>query len=213
LALTVTGDAAPGLLDTYDAERRPVGEEVVGRTVRSARDGIGADSSDPDFVIRREAQLLIRYDSPIVAPGAGGRAPDATGLTRDAVTGPMRLFTLLDRRDHTLLLYAGSDATDGDIASLEAVADAARTTAHDRIAVYLIAAPDADVGRTVLPLVRDAATDFARMYAAERTAVYVVRPDGYLSFKSEQIASDELVAHLSSTFGASVSTTSPPRLR
>ena len=72
LALAVSGDAAPGLLDSYDDERRPVGEEVVGRTVRSAREGIGADSNDPDFVIRREAQLLIDYgDSPIVSAGAG----------------------------------------------------------------------------------------------------------------------------------------------
>ena len=70
VALALSGDAAPGLVDSYDAERRPVGEEVVGRTVRSAREGIGADSADPDFVIRREAQLLIRYDdSPIVAHG------------------------------------------------------------------------------------------------------------------------------------------------
>ena len=38
--------------------------------MRSAREGIGADSSDPDYVIRREAQLLISYaDSPIVGPG------------------------------------------------------------------------------------------------------------------------------------------------
>ncbi len=48
LALAVAGHAAPGLLDSYDAERRPVGEEVVGRTVRSAREGIGADSTDAD---------------------------------------------------------------------------------------------------------------------------------------------------------------------
>ncbi|MGZ6780820.1 MAG: pentachlorophenol monooxygenase, partial [Mycobacterium sp.] len=134
-------------------------------------------------------------------------------LTRDAVTGPMRLFALLDGRDHTLLLYAGTDVTEGDIAAFEAVAEAARTAAHDRIAVYLIAAPKADIGTTGLPLVRDAATDFARMYAAEGSAVYVVRPDGYLSFTTERIASDELVAHLSATFGASVSTTSQPRLR
>ena len=86
LALAVSGVAAPGLLDSYDAERRPVGEEVVGRTVRSAREGIGADSTDPDFVIRREAQLLIDYaDSPIVGPPPTGygrgraRAPDARG--------------------------------------------------------------------------------------------------------------------------------------
>ena len=39
----------------------PIGEEVVGRTVRSAREGIGADSTDVAYVIRREAQLLIDY--------------------------------------------------------------------------------------------------------------------------------------------------------
>jgi 2-polyprenyl-6-methoxyphenol hydroxylase-like FAD-dependent oxidoreductase len=80
LAMVLSGHAAPGLLESYDAERRPVGEEVVGRTVRSAREGIGADSTDADCVIRREAQLLINYaGTPIVAHGAGGRAPDATG--------------------------------------------------------------------------------------------------------------------------------------
>jgi len=32
---------------------------IVGRTVRSARDGIGSESKDPNFIIRLEAQLLI----------------------------------------------------------------------------------------------------------------------------------------------------------
>ena len=34
------GQGVRELLDSYDAERRPVGEEVVGRTVRHARAGI-----------------------------------------------------------------------------------------------------------------------------------------------------------------------------
>ena len=120
VALAVSGDAAPGLMDSYDAERRPVGEEVVGRTVRSAREGIGADSTDPDFVIRREAQLLIDYaDSPIVAPGAGGRAPDATGLTRDAVTGlDAAVLTSRQARPHP--------------AALRRVTTRARATSHVR---------------------------------------------------------------------------------
>ncbi|MDT9146288.1 FAD-dependent monooxygenase, partial [Escherichia coli] len=32
LALAVAGVGSDGLLDSYDLERRPVGEEVVGRT-------------------------------------------------------------------------------------------------------------------------------------------------------------------------------------
>jgi 2-polyprenyl-6-methoxyphenol hydroxylase-like FAD-dependent oxidoreductase len=203
LALAISGDAAPALLDSYDAERRPVGEEVVGRTVRSAREGIGADSSDPDFVIRREAQLLIHYDgSPIVGAGAGGRAPDATGLTRAPITDPIRLFSLLGRRDHTLLLYAGDDASAEDVALFENAAEAAVAAARGRMDVYLIAAPKAPVENTVLPLVRDSDIDFARMYSATGSSVYVVRPDGYLAFASSSVDVDALLAHLSSTFAS-----------
>lgn len=85
-----------------------------------------------------------------------------------------------------------------------------RRTAID---VYLIATRDAAVSTTVLPLIRDSAKDFAGMYAAPGSASYDVRPDGHVSFASSRIASDELVAHLSSTSGAGVSTTAMPDLR
>lgn len=49
LALAVSGVAAPDLMDSYDLERRPIGEEVVGRTIRSAREGIGAGASTPNW--------------------------------------------------------------------------------------------------------------------------------------------------------------------
>ncbi len=119
LALAVTGDAAPGLLDSYHAERHPVGEEVVGRTVRAAREGIEADDT-PEVVMLRTAQLLLGYpDSPIVAadpdhpgsgPRPGERAPDATGLRRSAVAGPIRCHQLLRHTGHTLLLWATSES-------------------------------------------------------------------------------------------------------
>jgi len=199
LALALAGQAAPGLLDSYDAERRPVGEQVVGRTVRSAREGIGADSTDVDYVMRREAQLLIDYTaSPIVAGAAGGRAPDATGLTRDAVTGPLRLFTLLGRREHTTLLYAPDGPV--DIAAYERAADAAVSAAHGRMDVYLVASQGADVTATVLPLIRDTAGDFARAYVAAGPSAYVVRPDGYLALAAAGVDPAQLVAHLGATF-------------
>jgi pentachlorophenol monooxygenase len=200
LALAVHGCAAPGLLHSYDAERRPVGEEVVGRTVRSAREGIGADSTDPAYVIRREAQLLISYaGSPIVAAGSGGRAPDATGLSRDAVTGRLRLFSLLGG-GHTLLLYADDNASGDDVAALESIAGDAVSAAHGHLEAYLIAAPAADVGATVLPLVRDSDGDFARGYGATGPSVFLIRPDGYLGYAADGLGSTDLMRHLHMTF-------------
>lgn len=197
LALAVNGDAADGLLGSYDAERRPVGEEVVGRTVRSAREGIGADSDDPAFVIRREAQLLVDYaDSPIVSEGAGARAPDARGLTRAAATDPVRLYTVLAGTRHTLVLYADVSA---DFDLLEVVAAAAQDAAHGLIDVYVVAAPDVDGDATVLPLLHDAEGDFARAYGVAGITAFVVRPDGQLGYVGPA-AADSLTGYLKRTF-------------
>ncbi|MEV0292070.1 FAD-dependent monooxygenase [Nocardia sp. NPDC050710] len=209
LALAISGDAAPGLTASYDAERRPVGEEVVGRTVRSAREGIGAGESDPDFVLRREAQLLIDYGaSPIVAnsaesspgPRAGTRAPDAAGLTRDAVTFPTHLFSILGRTNHTTLLYADDNTGADTVASLESLAEAARRGAHGQMDVYLVASPAAAVDPTILPVIRDRDTAFARAYRATGGSVYVLRPDGYLGYTRHAASPGDLSKYLSATF-------------
>jgi pentachlorophenol monooxygenase len=188
LALELQGVASAGLLASYDAERRQVGEEVVGRTVRHAQQGIGAGETDPDYVLRREAQLLIDYaDSPIVAASeaadgvrAGLRAPDAAGLARAAVTGHVRLFEVLDRRRHTTLIYAGAGSTAADLPRLEALAAAAVEAAHGQMDVYLVADPGSDVAETELALIRDSAGEFATRYQPGASAVFAIRPDGYL---------------------------------
>jgi 2-polyprenyl-6-methoxyphenol hydroxylase-like FAD-dependent oxidoreductase len=205
LALAVSGKASAALLDSYDTERRPVGEEVVGRTVRSAREGIGADSDDPTFVMRREAQLLIDYDgSPLVAgpeevrPFPGTRAPDATGLTRFAVTDPFRLFTVLDRARHTLLGYAGDDTS--GVGEIDAAVAVAVQRSHGEMEAYLIAAPGATLGYTPLPVLRDTDGRFAAAYHAGDGQVFVVRPDGYLGFRGDGADVEALTHYLKATF-------------
>ncbi len=210
LALAVRGIAADTLLDSYDAERRPVGEEVVGRTVRNARAGIGADSTDLDFVVRRESQLLIDYgagplvrrpDDPAdwrtVAPGR--RAPDATGLTRELVTGPARLFSVLTGARHVLLVYVAGAV---EVAAIEELCATATAAAHGALDCYLVADPGADLGDTVLPVLRDTAGAFADAYSPGPIALHLVRPDGYLSFVSAGLDTSALVRTLELTFAA-----------
>jgi len=207
LALTLSGRGSAGLLDSYDAERRPVGEEVVGRTVHAAREGIGADSDDPTYVVRREGQLLIDYvDSPIiggpteVTPLPGTRAPDAMGLTRFAVTHPFRLYSTIGRLRHTVLLYAGEGASATEVADLEATAAAVAELAHGAMDAYVLAAPTADTGQCLAPVLVDSADGFATAYHAAPGELFVLRPDGYLGYRGAAADRDALTAYLKATF-------------
>jgi pentachlorophenol monooxygenase len=212
LALAVRGLAADGLLDSYDAERRPVGEEVVGRTVRHAREGFETD--DPETVLRREAQLLVAYpDSPIIGEGAGAeelkggpapgsRAPDCRGLRRPAVAFPVRLYQLLDGRRHTLLLYA--DTAEQVLEAATAVA-AARDRAHGQLDVRFVLAGDAEIADEAVdglaegppvPVVRDGAGEFRTAYGAIGGCCYLVRPDGHVGFRASRTRAEEIVSHL-----------------
>ncbi|KMO95150.1 FAD-dependent monooxygenase [Streptomyces roseus] len=218
LALTVEGAGAPGLLASYDAERRPVGEEVVGRTVRHAAEGVQADPQDADTLMMREAQLLVGYrGSPLVqatgpgdgngsgdgdgsGPRPGDRAPDCGGLSGHIAAYPLRLYDLLRGREHVLLLYGPGPALDG----LAEFSSAAGGFAPDRVQVCAIlaeAAPEADRGAPV-PVYRDGRGEFARMYGVREPAAFVVRPDGYLGARLCPPTVSGLAAYFSGVFGS-----------
>ncbi|MFC8587755.1 FAD-dependent monooxygenase [Streptomyces sp. NPDC057217] len=185
LALVVRGEAGPGLLSTYDAERRPVGEEVVGRTVRHAAHGIEADPDDRRTLLLREAQLLVGYRGgplagapygPADAPQPGDRAPDCAGLTTPVAAFPLRLLDVLrGRAGHVVLLYGS------DVAELSGTAEAARAAGGLPAAVVLPDGADrSGLASLPVPVYRDAAGEFARLYLPDGATGFVVRPDGQL---------------------------------
>lgn len=198
LALAAHGVAADGLLDSYHAERHPVGAEVVARTVRHAREGFGTS-------VLREAQLLIGYrDSPLVDPDSGGpeplpgnRAPDCRGLTGDIAAYPVRLFDLLRSPHHTLLLYADAGTVPGQ---LRDCATAARAAARGRLNVFAVLAPGAPADGLGVPRVHDRDGDFRRQYAARAPEAVVVRPDAHISARFPRPTPAALAAHLRRTF-------------
>ena len=217
LALAVRGEAADGLLGSYDAERHPVGEEVVGRTVRAARTGIGAGEHDVETVMRREAQLLVGYpDSPIVAedddapmltdaPRPGERAPDATGLHQDAVAFPQRLHDLLRHQEHTLLLWASDEDT---YRTCQAMITAVAQSMGERIRCRVIIPSGVTGIDTSGATLADGEGNLARSYGFSTTSTselagvpaYLIRPDGYVGYRTSALDPGRLRAHLSRTF-------------
>ncbi|MFJ8046519.1 FAD-dependent monooxygenase [Streptomyces luteogriseus] len=221
LALMLNGGAHPRLLDSYDAERRPVGEEVVGRTVRHARaGGVQTATDDRTTVMLREAQLLVAYpDSPLTAtngagpaeadaPGPGARAPDCRGLTSGLAMTPLRLYDLLRDRGHVLVLYA--DSADALTACRYTAATADRLTGGE-LPAFLVAPGDADTAQGVhvpsgangrhLPVFRDEAGEFARLYGAKGATAFLIRPDGYLSARLARLAAAETEPALADALG------------
>jgi 2-polyprenyl-6-methoxyphenol hydroxylase-like FAD-dependent oxidoreductase len=120
LAATVRGSAPPGLLDTYETERRPVSQRVLmhsqaqsaliapGPTVTALRELFTELLRDKDTV-RRIAELMagadVRYDMGADGPLVGRWAPD---LVLDTADGPTRLADLTHDARPLLLDLTGA---------------------------------------------------------------------------------------------------------
>jgi 2-polyprenyl-6-methoxyphenol hydroxylase-like FAD-dependent oxidoreductase len=211
LALAVRGHAAPGLLDSYDAERRPAGKAIVDRAVAIAfTDEMDMDDERAQFLL--EMQMTMNYaGSPLVGesggfsggPEPGHRAPDVLGLRRFGVAHPLRLFELTRGTHSTLLLWIGEGATEEQVLALEKLAASVREDSGGQVHPYLIAGPGAAVPALVdLPVLRDATGGFGEAYGltGSGTAGYLVRPDGHVGFRTRPVTDDVLRAHLAQVF-------------
>jgi 2-polyprenyl-6-methoxyphenol hydroxylase-like FAD-dependent oxidoreductase len=210
LALVVDGAASEALLDSYEAERRPVGAEVVART-RAASEGYGRERASPSSDPLVDAQVLVSYrgtgfvsddaEPDARGPGAGDRAPDVQGLRRQGVGFPIRLFDVLRGTEHVMLALLAPPNGGG-----EAIADLGEFARelHARFGIYLrvvaIAAEELpeQPGLTIL---HDEAGSFFETYGSQAAAV-LVRPDGYVGWRGRSCREAGLLIHLRSLFVA-----------
>lgn len=197
LALVTEGDADPKLLDSYEAERRPVAEGVIttgegmedmgnfdGEEGRAARDAeVRAALTDPETAHAEavaEAELNISYrDSPIVVGGMEGeRLPDLGPVTAGAGEPEVRLHQLAHRPGHTLVVIAvgdGGEELPRLFAQLEALV--ARSPLFDAVFALATAPDQAPVGTIH--------ADAARELGVQRLAVLAIRPDRHVGLFSE----------------------------
>jgi 2-polyprenyl-6-methoxyphenol hydroxylase-like FAD-dependent oxidoreductase len=215
LALALDG-APDALLDSYEAERRPVAQATVEGSGRvheanvlagdaaATRDrALAAALATPAQVLAAvEAghELAVGYpdspavggDAPACVPGVlpGGRIPDAGPLVR-ADGSPTSLRELVRDVRLQLWLCAGSSGAARALALAERLAARVVTT------VFVIAdTPPA--GRSGVEVIADPGLHAHGRLGAVADAAFVVRPDGYLGFRCEPPDEARLAAHLES---------------
>jgi hypothetical protein len=191
LGLASRGLAAAGLFNSYNVERRAVGLDVVENTSRALDEVLAQRVQLPGV---RETQLLISYrgsaivrderkDAAAATLAAGDRAPDAGQLRRDCVGRAIRLHERLGRGRHVLFGYLADDAATADmLADLLGLLKAA----FGNLAGGFAIAPPGHVPaeRDDLPILVDAAGEFAAAYEAEPGMAWLIRPDGHIGWCS-----------------------------
>ena len=206
LALVLRGAAPESLLDSYDAERRPVGAEVVARTSAATRNYGREPTSKPDRLA--DTQIRVNYRgtgwvtddgeglSPTV-PMAGDRAPDAVGLFRLGIGFPLRLFDIVRGTPHTLLIHLANTPT--TMADLVGLAEEMRARSGFRLRIAVVAAADDLPDQPGIALFHDRQGSFRNSYGDE-DASFLVRPDGYIGWRGRCCRDPGLFAHLDRIF-------------
>jgi 2-polyprenyl-6-methoxyphenol hydroxylase-like FAD-dependent oxidoreductase len=204
LALVYHGAATPALLDSYEAERRPVAEMVVqsGDATEQAQtltDPAERDSRDKEIraafaeskarhhEVVAEAELNVDYSrSPIVAGdanihlGPGQRLPDSIQV-RPPGAESCGLHKLTHRAGHTLVLLGGAAAGGREMADLLAALQDFAT--HSRLFEAAIAFATRDNLPDEIGQLEPAAAD---LLGVEGITLLVVRPDGYIGLRADR---------------------------
>lgn len=180
----VAQGASPALLDSYEAERRPVAAGVLAfsnarlqQVLEQKGLSTRRDASTLQLDVGYRDSALARDDRDETASlRAGDRAPDATKLT--TVDGDYRLFDLTRGGRFTLLNFGATTAVDAARFDLRTLHVVTHPTAPDDVA--------------------DTEGHLADAYGATGRTLVLIRPDGYVGLISDagdaSAVSDYLVA-------------------
>jgi 2-polyprenyl-6-methoxyphenol hydroxylase-like FAD-dependent oxidoreductase len=225
VALVVNGTAPEALLDTYEAERLPVARQVLKETDINQRLGIAQSRMaeflrnhvvfpllsipalrEPviEFALRRGSELDINYRSSSLSeqhdhfrggPQAGDRAPD--GQLLDRAGQSTTLFSHF-RTPHFSLLLFGGHSSAADVAELARIRQRLGEASGGLIRAYLIVGPQdsTDVPADDLTRLCDPNHSTHQTYGASSPCLYLVRPDGYVGFRSHTADESRLIDYI-----------------
>lgn len=207
LAAVLRHGASEALLDTYEAERRPVGSEVVQRAkAYEASQHVGDRGGLAELYALAQISVNYRGAPGLVETGvapdcpvrAGDRAPDAGGLVREGFGHFMRLRELSPDTNHMLITVADGAS---DIDAIRAgLAGLREKFAHVLLAYAMHTKgllPPVDYTLEVA----DGEGRFCETYGASAGTTLVIRPDGHVGYRAEGFDADDVAAFMSTLSG------------
>jgi 2-polyprenyl-6-methoxyphenol hydroxylase-like FAD-dependent oxidoreductase len=230
LALVLRGIADEPLLDSYHAERHPVGEQLLKTTdrmfsvftghgvlARTARGRMAphlashvlTSHSARLWFLGTLSQLRIHYPhSPInVSAGSGWHdapAPGDRAREADVMVDdkPGRVYDVLRGTHHTVLLFTGFDEHARPAIELCRIAERLEKTYPGLVTARVVSAERFADHPLALG---DANRSAHRQYQVDAASAFIIRPDAHVGYRGRPVEADSLLADLAARLpGASV---------
>lgn len=221
LALVQHGISDESLLDSYEAERHPVGVQLLKTTDRLfsafvghnplskiARGWLGptvasqvlARRSFGRWFVGQLAQLRLHYpNSPLNAKDGTGwsKAPAPGDRAREAdvlnAGSPERLYQTFRGTHHTVLLFTGLDDQARPAVELCRIAEQIEHAYPGLVRTRVITAERFADHPLALG---DANRSAHRQYGVEEASAFVIRPDAHIGYRGRTVELDRLLADL-----------------
>lgn len=219
LALVCRNQAKTKLLHSYQQERMAVAKDVIVLTNRLTR---LMTMSNPLFCKFRDwflltisklpamqqrfaksmAELDISYrQSDLTAEHAGGRAP-AAQLKLFTSGEPISLFNIIAGTTFSLLLFSGVKHSAADLETLTNIAEAVQARYGEQIKLHWIISTQQKPTKlqSTNEIYLDPKQQCHQIYKADTACLYLIRPDGYISYHAKSPQWSALQAYLQSIF-------------
>ncbi|MBN8613749.1 MAG: FAD-dependent monooxygenase [Deltaproteobacteria bacterium] len=134
------------------------------------------------------------------APAAGQRAPDGRA-TIAGQGGTRRIYEVLDGKKHALFLFDGRSSTPEGYERFKRILSEVRAKFGHSVDAWVVTPQRArpEDLLTDVPVLLDPDGELEKRYAASTECLYVIRPDGYIGYRSQPADRESLLEYLGTT--------------